>query len=108
AIAHASPSQISIEIAKTAEGVDIRVRDDGCGIGEEHTSLIFDRFYRVDSSRKRDSGGTGLGLAIVKSIVDLHHGRIEVESVVGAGSCGVLSLSDRLAPLSRDAGEPYA
>ena len=62
------------------------MRDNGCGIGEEHTARIFERFYRVDKDRSRSVGGTGLGLAIVKHIVEAHKSEIEVKSELGNGS----------------------
>jgi two-component system phosphate regulon sensor histidine kinase PhoR len=67
-------------------GTTIGVRDTGVGIAPEHLSRIFERFYRADSGRARDSGGTGLGLAIVRHLVEAHRGRVGVESVVGTGS----------------------
>ncbi len=66
--------------------VVIRVRDTGIGIPEPEWPRIFERFYRVDKGRSRETGGTGLGLAIVKHIVQTHGGRVEVESAVGEGS----------------------
>lgn len=66
--------------------VEISVIDEGPGIGEEHLSRVFERFYRVDKARSREAGGTGLGLAIVKHIVHLHGGRVDVESSLGQGS----------------------
>ena len=58
----------------------ISVRDNGEGLETEQLLAVFDRFYRVDKSRSRESGGTGLGLAIVKAIVEAHGGRMLVES----------------------------
>jgi len=63
------------------------VSDTGLGIPEEDLSHIFERFFRVKNEKTRYISGTGLGLAIVKSIVEAHHGRIEVESEVDKGTC---------------------
>ncbi len=62
------------------------VRDSGCGIEAEHLEHIFERFYRIDASRHRDSGGAGLGLALAKSIAEAHGGSITVASRKGVGS----------------------
>ena len=67
-------------------GIEFFVRDFGPGIASEHLPRIFERFYRVDKARSRESGGTGLGLAIVKHIVLNHGGAVRVESTVGHGT----------------------
>lgn len=81
-----SGGQVDLHILSQTDKVNIIVRDTGIGIAPEFITKIFDRFYRVDSDRSQASGGTGLGLAIVKSIVDLHHGVINVQSIVNAGT----------------------
>ncbi|RBN41149.1 two-component sensor histidine kinase, partial [Priestia megaterium] len=64
----------------------LRIKDYGIGIPEEEQSHVFERFYRVDKARKRDSGGSGLGLAIAKNIVNLHKGEIDIQSKEHAGT----------------------
>ena len=64
----------------------LSVRDNGIGIAKEKQSRVFERFYRVDKSRSRDSGGTGLGLALVKHIAEIHNADIEMESTPGMGT----------------------
>ena len=67
-------------------GVILRVKDNGIGIAEEHTEHMFERFYRVDKSRSKETGGTGLGLAIVKHIVAIHSAKVTLESEVDKGT----------------------
>jgi len=77
---------VLVAAARSAAGLEIRVRDGGCGIAREHLPRLFERFYRVDRGRSRRQGGTGLGLAIVKHIVKVHGGTVGVESAPGEGS----------------------
>lgn len=77
---------ITINIQSMQYVVQIAIHDTGIGISPEHLLNIFDRFYRVDSSRSTHSGGVGLGLAIVKSIIDLHDSVIKVESNMNTGT----------------------
>jgi two-component system phosphate regulon sensor histidine kinase PhoR len=78
---------IAIVFTRDAEGgAVLSVRDSGYGIPAAHLPRITERFYRVSTSRSRESGGTGLGLAIVKHVLGLHQGWLEVESEVGRGS----------------------
>lgn len=80
-------SAIEVAIGQKTEGeVILEVIDHGEGIPKQLREKIFERFYRADSSRNRDTGGTGLGLAIVKEIVALHKGRIEVKETKGGGA----------------------
>lgn len=72
--------------------IEFFVQDFGPGIGSEHLPRIFERFYRVDKARSRETGGTGLGLAIVKHIVLNHGGAVRVESTVGRGSTFFFTL----------------
>lgn len=77
-----------IRVGARREGGEVVfvVQDFGAGIASEHLDRIFERFYRVDKARSRESGGTGLGLAIVKHIVQSHGGRVWVESELGKGA----------------------
>ena len=78
--------RICVSARKLNSEVQFTIQDFGPGIASEHLERIFERFYRVDKARSRESGGTGLGLAIVKHIVQAHGGRVWVESELGSGA----------------------
>lgn len=92
---HYSPEKKRIFLSGHLNDKDelvLRVKDEGIGIAKEHHARIFERFYRVNKARSRDSGGTGLGLAITKHIVDLHKGHITLESELNEGSTFTIFL----------------
>jgi two-component system NtrC family sensor kinase len=78
--------RVDVRIRRIDDGVALEVADTGIGIAPRHLSRIFQRFYRVDGARTTRTGGSGLGLAITHRIVELHGGKIEVESELGRGS----------------------
>lgn len=82
-----------ISLTSFGDKVLVEVSDDGVGIEEEHLPRIFERFYRVEKHRSRDSGGTGLGLSIVKHIVEAHGHTVMVKSKPGEGSTFSFTLS---------------
>ena len=94
-----SPDKTTVTVNTEVIGdvVEIQVIDQGIGIAESDIDRIFERFYRVDPARSRQTGGTGLGLAIVKHIVRIHGGDIQVWSSKGIGSTFSIKL-----PLGHD------
>jgi two-component system phosphate regulon sensor histidine kinase PhoR len=85
-------SRIEVEARREQQEIRIQVRDQGMGIPARHLPRLFERFYRVDKARSRNMGGTGLGLAIVKHIVQVHGGRVTVQSAQQRGSTFTLHL----------------
>lgn len=84
ALAHGgADARVRVSADRTGDGIRLTVADDGSGIDPAHLPYVFDRFYRADAARGRGAGGSGLGLAIVKQLVELHGGRVSVESAPG-------------------------
>lgn len=83
---------VYISLIRNGDNLCIRVKDTGIGIPGEHIQRLFERFYRVDKGRSRDSGGTGLGLAIVKHIAILLKGEVKVESEINKGTTFTINL----------------
>ncbi len=79
-------SLITVDVINNKDNIEVKITDQGIGIDEKHLDRLFERFYRVDESRSRDVGGTGLGLSIVKHIIQMHNGKIKVDSVIDKGT----------------------
>ena len=97
-----TPDGGTIDIYGGRSGGDIwiKIEDTGIGIPEEDLARVFDRFYRVDKARSRESGGTGLGLSIARDIVTMHGGNIVVDSILGEGTAVTVTL-----PIGGEAAE---
>lgn len=89
-------AEVTVKVYLKADECIVEIIDQGIGIAPEETTRIFERFYRVDKARSRDSGGTGLGLAIVKHIIEVFNGEIDVESELGKGSTFRIKLKQFL------------
>jgi len=95
AIKYTEPDgNVLVEVVKLEREIQIIIEDSGIGIREEELENIFDRFYRAEHKKSSDSdaGGTGIGLALTKQLVELHKGRISVESQVGKGSSFIVHI----------------
>jgi heavy metal sensor kinase len=93
ALAYTPPEgRITIRLKPIPAHVVLQVEDTGAGIAPEHLPRLFERFYRADPARTRESGGTGLGLAIVKEIAEAHGGTVAVESTPGQGTRFTVTL----------------
>ena len=86
-------SEVTVEIKDLGESIRVSIIDRGEGVPESLREKIFDRFYRIDNSRNRETGGSGLGLAIAKSIIDAHGGKIWVDQTPGGGATFSFELS---------------
>ncbi|WP_141992844.1 HAMP domain-containing sensor histidine kinase [Bacillus sp. B4EP4a] len=91
-----SESNIQIMIKRQADEIFIGVKDHGAGISPEHLPHVFERFYRVDSSRARKTGGNGLGLSIARTLVESFEGKLEIQSEVGEGTLVTITLSHQI------------
>ena len=89
--------RLKIEVRESAETAEIRVADTGQGIAPDQLRLIFEPFFTTKKPDEYGRGGTGLGLSVCRQIIEQHHGRIRVESVVGKGSTFTVKLPKRLA-----------
>jgi two-component system, OmpR family, heavy metal sensor histidine kinase CusS len=94
-----SGGKVTVDADSSNGQASVTVSDTGIGIPADHLPHVFDRFYRVDSSRSQETDGTGLGLAICRSIAESHSGRLEIDSTFGSGTCVTLVL-----PIDREDG----
>ena len=102
-----TPLEIAVGVREDVPGYPlsvIEVRDHGPGIHGEDRERVFERFYRTDTSRSRDTGGTGLGLSIVAAILEQHDGSVHIEETPGGGATFVISLPFYPAPVMTDNG----
>ncbi|WP_448074022.1 sensor histidine kinase [Georgenia yuyongxinii] len=106
AIRYAPPSsRVSVGVSRADALVRIAVVDQGPGIPEDQRERVFERFYRLDAARSRETGGSGLGLSIVKHIAKDHGGRVEVWSTLGKGSTFTLVLPEAYGSATPDETE---
>ncbi|WP_285768305.1 HAMP domain-containing sensor histidine kinase [Peribacillus sp. SI8-4] len=91
-----SDGKIQIKIKQQSDKIFISVKDHGPGISPEHLPHVFERFYRVDSSRARKTGGNGLGLSIARSLVESFDGTLDIESELGKGTEVTIILSHQI------------
>jgi signal transduction histidine kinase len=92
ALVYTAEGSIKVTMADAGEEFELKVADTGSGIPTTDLERIFERFYRVDKARSRDTGGTGLGLAIVRHVAESHGGVVEVASELGSGSTFTVRL----------------
>jgi len=107
AVAYSPPAtRVAVGVHQREDAVEVAVKDEGIGIAAADQSRIFERFYRVDQARSRETGGTGLGLAIVKHVVTNHGGVVTVWSEPGAGSTFTIRLPLVRSPDVPDSNDP--
>lgn len=82
--------KVIVCLEKRSSSIVLKVEDSGMGIAENDMENIFERFYRTDISRNRETGGAGIGLTIVKTLTEAHKGKISVQSELGKGSTFIL------------------
>jgi len=87
-----SGGNINVNIYDKGENIIISVKDSGIGISKDKQDIIFDRFRQVDKSLTRDHEGSGIGLSLVKSLVEMHGGKISIQSEYGKGSEFIIEL----------------
>ena len=94
--------QVTVVLTETPDFAEIKIRNTGIVISEDDLPLIFERFYRADKSRTRETGGTGIGLALVRQIIDLHQGTITVQSEVGHETEFIVQLPKEIKVVAED------
>jgi len=85
---------VNIDLLRDQKSIVLSIEDNGPGIAPEDMERVFERFYRVDNSRTRETGGTGLGLSIADDAVKVHNGHIEVASEIDKGTKFIIYLPD--------------
>ena len=87
-----SGGRVEVTAGSDEDEVVVRISDTGIGIPAENLARVFERFYRVDKARSKETGGTGLGLSIVRHVAENHGGRVTLESTLGEGSTFTVHL----------------
>jgi signal transduction histidine kinase len=91
-----SEKQIEVVLSQQKQAIQLSIQDEGIGIPQKDLASVFDRFYRVDEARNRETGGSGLGLSIAHQIVTLHHGDISINSEEGKGTKVIVKLPNKM------------
>jgi len=93
-----SGTAVHVRVEQRGNEIVLTIADEGPGLSDEQQQHVFDRFWRADPARTRSKGGSGLGLAIVQSIVEGHHGSVELRSTQGKGTTFVVTLPSEQPP----------